>query len=175
MIQRYEDKTPVIDPTAWVHPTAVVIGDVVLGPHVSVWPGAVLRGDCGAIRIGAHSNLQDGCIVHITQGYSETHVGERVTVGHGAILHGCRIADDCLIGMNATVLDNAAIGDHSIVAAGSVVTVGKSFPPGVLLVGNPAKVLRPCTPDNLMQIDLGWQAYLAYMEPFRDGRVVTIG
>lgn len=175
MIQRYKDKTPRIDPTAWVHPMATVIGDVDIGPHVSVWPGVVLRGDCGPIRIGAYSNIQDGSVVHTTQGFSETHVGERVTVGHGAILHGCVVADDCLIGMHATVLDNAVIAHHTIVAAGAVVTVGKSFPPNVLLVGSPARVVRELGPAHLEQIDYGWRAYLTYMQPFRDGEVETIG
>ena len=121
MIQRFKDKIPQIHPTAWVHPMATVIGDVVLGAHVSVWPGAVLRGDCGPIRIGAFTNIQDGTVVHTTQDLSETHVGERVTVGHNAILHGCRIGDDCLVGMHATVLDNAVISHQTIIGAGSVV------------------------------------------------------
>jgi len=175
MIQRYKDKTPRIDPTAWVHPMATVIGDVELGAHVSIWPSVVLRGDCGPIRIGAYSNIQDGAVVHTTQGFSETHVGERVTVGHGAILHGCRVGNDCLIGMHATVLDNAEISDHSIVAAGSVVTVGKQFPPKVMLMGSPAKVARELTEAHLAQIDYGWQAYQIYMQPFVNGEVETIG
>jgi carbonic anhydrase/acetyltransferase-like protein (isoleucine patch superfamily) len=175
VIQRYDGKTPVIHPTAWVHPNATVIGDVEIGAHVSVWPGVVLRGDCGPIRIGAYTNLQDGTIVHTTQGFSETHVGERVTVGHGAILHGCRVESDCLIGMHATVLDNAVVRTGSIVAAGAVVTVGKEFPPGVLIVGSPGKVARPCNDDNRRQIDYGWQAYQGYMRPFVEGKVETVG
>lgn len=175
MIQRYKNKIPRIDPTAWVHPMATVIGDVEIGPYVSVWPGVVLRGDCGPIRIGAYSNIQDGTVVHTTQGFSETHVGERVTVGHAAVLHGCRVGDDCLIGMHATVLDNAVIADHTIVAAGAVVTIGKAFPPRVMLMGSPAKVTRELTDTHLQQIDYGWRAYQEYSKPFRDGEVETIG
>jgi carbonic anhydrase/acetyltransferase-like protein (isoleucine patch superfamily) len=175
VIQRLRDKVPQIHPTAWVHPMATVIGDVVLGPHVSVWPSAVLRGDCGPIRIGAFTNIQDGAVVHTTQDLSEAIVGERVTVGHCAILHGCRIDDDCLIGMNATVLDNAHISTQSIVAAGSVVTVGKKFPPRVMLIGSPARVARDVEDKHLVQIDYGWRAYQGYMQPFVNGEVETIG
>ena len=169
MIQRYKDKTPRIHPTAWVHPMATVIGDVTLGPQVSVWPGVVLRGDCGPITIGACTNLQDGTVVHTTQDLSATLVGERVTVGHGVILHGCRVGDDCLIGMGSTLLDNSEIGDHSIVAAGSLVTLGKIMPPRSMVMGSPAVVVREVSARNLKQIDYGWQAYLLYMQPFAVG------
>ncbi len=175
MIQRYKQFIPQIHPTAFVHPMATVIGDVVIGPHVSVWPGVVLRGDCGAIRIGAYTNIQDGTVVHTTQDLSETHVGERVTVGHNAILHGCRIADDCLVGMGSTVLDNAEISQHTIIGAGAVVTVGKTFPPRVMLLGSPAKVARELEDKHIVQIDYGWKAYQGYMKPFVDGDVETIG
>lgn len=175
MIQTYRGFRPRIDPTAWVHPMATIIGDVEIGPWVSVWPGVVLRGDCGAIRIGAHTNLQDGAVVHTTQNFSETHVGERCTIGHCAVLHGCRVASDCLIGMHATVLDNAVIGDHSIVAAGSVVTIGKAFEPRVMIMGSPARVSRELNESHLQQIDYAWQAYLRYAQPFRDGEVETVG
>lgn len=171
MIQRYRDKTPRIHPTAWVHPMATVIGDVCLGPRVSVWPGVVLRGDCGPISIGSFSNLQDGTVVHTTQDLSETVVGERVTVGHGVILHGCRVADDCLVGMGSTLLDNCQIGDHSIVAAGALVTVGKVLPPRSMIIGSPAVVVREVNAKNLAQIDAGWQAYLGYHQPFVVGDV----
>lgn len=174
MIQRYGAKMPRIHPTAWVHPSAVVIGDVWLGPRVSVWPGVVLRGDCGAIRVGEDSNLQDGTVVHTTQDISETHVGCRVTVGHSVILHGCRVADDCLVGMHSTLLDNCRIGDHCIVAAGSLVTVGKDFAPRSLIVGSPAAVSRAVSDKNLSQIDYGWRAYRQYCQPYLTGDVETL-
>jgi len=174
MIQRYGDKVPRIHPTAWVHPSAVVVGDVWLGPRVGVWPGAILRGDCGAIRIGEDTNLQDGAIIHTTQDVSETHVGARVTVGHAAVLHGCRVGDDCLIGMHSTLLDNSAIGAHSIVAAAALVSIGKVFPPRSLVAGSPAALVREVNARNLAQIDYGWRAYLRYREPFLDGTVVRL-
>ena len=121
MIEALEGLVPVVHPTAWVHPSAVLIGEVELGPNVSIWPTAVLRGDMGLIRFGADSNLQDGAVCHNTSGRSETLIGERVTVGHRAILHGCIVEDDCLIGMGAIVMDNARIGAGSFVAAGAVV------------------------------------------------------
>ncbi len=175
MIQSLNGVEPRIHPTAWVHPMAVVIGDVELAENVNIWPGAVLRGDCGPIRIGANSNIQDGTVVHTTEDYSATIVGERVTVGHAAVLHGCRIADDCLIGMNATVLDNVQIGSFTIVAAGAVVTVGKVFEGNVLLVGSPARVARALEDKHRDQIETGWRNYVRYMQPHRDGGVKTIG
>ena len=174
MIQQYRQFVPHIHPTAWVHPAAVVIGDVWLGPLTSVWPGAVLRGDCGTIRIGEATNIQDGTVVHTTQEISETHIGARVTVGHNVILHGCRVADDCLIGMHSTLLDNCQIGDHSIVAAGSLVTVGKQFGSHSMIMGRPAVHTREVSPANLRQIDYGWRAYLGYRQPFLDGDVSTL-
>ncbi len=175
MIQRYNGIEPTLDPTAWVHPIATVIGDVVLGPYVSVWPSAVLRGDCGPIRVGAYSNIQDGTIVHTTQDISETHIGERVTIGHSSVIHGCRIDDDCLVGMNSTILDNAELGVGTLVAANSLVSVGKSFPEGGLLVGSPARLARPLSDSNVAMIDNGWRSYVEYARPFRDGRVETVG
>lgn len=174
MIQSYKGIQPRIHPTAFVHPAAVVIGDVEIGPHVSIWPGVILRGDCGKIVIGAYSNIQDGSVVHTTGGFSETHVGERCTVGHTAILHGCKVEDDCLIGMHATVLDNAQIRRHSIVAAGSVVTIGKDFPPRSMIMGSPAKVVREVSEGNVEQIDFSWQAYQEYAAPHKNGEVVQL-
>lgn len=161
MIEAFGGNVPRVDPTAWVHDTAVVIGDVHLGPDVSVWPTTVVRGDMGAIRVGAQSNLQDGTVCHDTTGLSETLVGARVTVGHRAILHGCIIEDWCLIGMGAIVMDNARIGTGSIVAAGALVPVGREIPPGSLVVGSPARVVRPCTDRDRKMIDEGWQSYVA--------------
>lgn len=174
MIQKYKHFLPRIHPTAWVHPAAVVIGEVELGPYVTVWPGAILRGDCGAIRVGAYTNLQDGALVHTTFDVSKTLLGERVTVGHGAVLHGCIVGSDILIGMHATLLDNSVIGDFSIVAAGSLVTVGKVFEPRSMIMGNPAQRTREVNDKNLKQIAYGWNAYKGYREPFVGGEVETL-
>lgn len=132
-------------PDAWTAPSADVIGDVRLGEGANVWYGAVLRGDVMPITIGARTNIQDLAMVHATTDVSQTVIGDDVTVGHGAILHGCRVGNGSLIGMGAIVLDNAEIGEFCLVGAGSVVTPGKKFGDGVVLMGSPAKVVREVT------------------------------
>jgi carbonic anhydrase/acetyltransferase-like protein (isoleucine patch superfamily) len=142
---------PRIDPTAYVSPHAVVMGDVRLGPRASVWPTAVLRGDINFIEIGAESNIQDGSVVHLAEDLPVI-VGKLVTVGHGAILHACTVGDECLIGMRATILDGAVIGRGSIVGAHALVTKGMQIPPGSLVMGTPAKVVRPLRPEEIAGI-----------------------
>ena len=133
--------TPRIAPSAWVAPNASVMGDVTLGERVSIWFGAVLRGDIDRISIGAGSNIQDGSVCHADPGRPLL-VGEHVTVGHMVMLHGCTIGDHCLIGIGAVVMNGAVIGKNSVVGAGSLVTEGKEFPEGSLIMGSPAKVVR---------------------------------
>jgi carbonic anhydrase/acetyltransferase-like protein (isoleucine patch superfamily) len=159
MIEPFAGRLPEIDATAWVHPTAVLIGDVRLGPNASVWPTAVLRGDMGPIEIGAWSNVQDGTICHDTGGLSATRVGERVTIGHRVILHGCTIGDDCLIGMAAVIMDMAVIGAGSLVAAGTLIPPRKEFPPGSVIQGSPGRLIRQVTDSDRAMIDHGWRAY----------------
>jgi gamma-carbonic anhydrase len=142
---------PQIDPTAYVAPQAVVIGDVRLAAHSSVWPMAVLRGDINFIEIGEGSNIQDGCIIHLADDLP-TRVGKLVTVGHRAILHACTVEDECLIGMGATILDEAIIGKGSIIGAHALVTKGTRIPPGSLVMGTPAKVVRPLHPEEIADI-----------------------
>jgi len=127
-LQAYQGLSPRVDPSAWVHPMATLIGEVTLAPRVSVWPGVVLRGDQGAIVIGEESNLQDGTIAHCTGALSTTTVGARVTVGHRVLLHGCTVGDDCLVGMGAILLDNCVIEPLSVVGAGALVPAGRRFP-----------------------------------------------
>ena len=143
-LDKFLGATPSVAPDAYVHERATVIGAVTLGPKVSVWPGAVLRGDINSITVGEGSNIQDGCVVHLSDD-CPTVVGKYCVVGHLAMLHGCTIGDECLIGMSATVLDGAVIGDHCIVGAGALVTKGTVVPPGSMVVGAPAKVLRVLT------------------------------
>jgi carbonic anhydrase/acetyltransferase-like protein (isoleucine patch superfamily) len=152
------DRAPQIDATAYIADSAQLIGDVVLGSGVSVWFNAVLRGDTERISVGAGSNVQDGAILHADPGFPCT-VGTGVVTGHGAILHGCQIGDDCLIGMGAVVLNGAKIGPGSIVAAGAVVPEGKVFPPRSLIMGVPAKVVRAATTQDLEQIAAGARHY----------------
>lgn len=159
MIQSYLQHTPSFHPTAWAHEMATVIGEVTLGRNVSIWPGAVLRGDMGSITIGDDSNIQDQSVVHMTGGLSTTVVGERVTVGHRVLLHGCKVGNDCLIGMGAILLDNCVIPDGCMVGAGSLVTGNKTFPPGTLILGSPAKVVRELTDRDRTWIDYSWKHY----------------
>jgi carbonic anhydrase/acetyltransferase-like protein (isoleucine patch superfamily) len=152
------DRRPQIDETAYVADGAQVIGDVVLRSGTSVWFNAVLRGDTEQISIGSGSNVQDGAILHADPGYPCT-VGSGVVTGHGAILHGCQIEDNCLIGMGAIILNGARIATESIVAAGAVVPEGKQFPPRSLIMGVPAKVVRETTVQDLEQIAAGARHY----------------
>jgi carbonic anhydrase/acetyltransferase-like protein (isoleucine patch superfamily) len=162
------DVTPRIADSSWVADSAQVIGDVELADGSSVWFGAVLRGDNEPIRIGAGSNVQDGSVLHTDPGFPLT-VGERVTVGHQAMLHGCTIGDGTLIGIQAVVLNGAKIGRHCLVAAGAVVTGSKEFADGSLIVGSPAKVLRPLTPEQIeSQLD-GAERYIEKARRFRSG------
>ena len=140
--------TPIVDPTAYVHPTAVLIGDVIVGPGCYVGPTACLRGDFGRLEMRAGSNVQDGCILHAYPG-NETVVEEEGHIGHGAILHGCIVKRNALVGMNAVVNDNAVIGESSIVAAMAFVKAGMIVPPRMLVGGIPAKIMRALTETEL--------------------------
>jgi carbonic anhydrase/acetyltransferase-like protein (isoleucine patch superfamily) len=164
MIQPWNGIWPTIDPTAWVHPSAVVIGDVTLGPRVSVWPCCVLRGDQGAVRVGADTNLQDGTIAHATGGVSVVTVGARCVVGHRVLLHGCEVADGCLVGMGSILLDNCVIETEAIVGAGALVPTRARIPTRTLALGSPARVARPLQQKDLDAIAHGVETYLRLME-----------
>ncbi len=142
MIRPFGRIRPVVSPTAFVHPSAEVIGRVSLEDGASVWPGAVLRGDIEKISVGSESNIQDNAVVHTDHGVP-TMVGRRVTVGHGAILHSCCVEDGALIGMGSVVLGKAVVGRGALVGAGSVVAPGARIPAGHLALGSPARVVRP--------------------------------
>jgi carbonic anhydrase/acetyltransferase-like protein (isoleucine patch superfamily) len=159
MLQTFDGSTPRVLAGAWAHESAVLIGDVVLEPGVSIWPGAVLRGDMGPIHIGRDSNLQDGTICHDTTGLSRTVVGQRVTVGHRVILHGCVVGDDCLVGMGSILMDNVEIGAGSFVAAGTLLPPGRVVPPGSFVLGYPGRIVRPVSPTEREQIQEGWTTY----------------
>jgi carbonic anhydrase/acetyltransferase-like protein (isoleucine patch superfamily) len=159
VIQTFQDQSPRIDDTAWIHPDATVIGDVDLAAGVSVWPQAVLRGDMGRIEIAEDSNIQDGAIAHDTAGMSVTRIGPRVTVGHRAILHGCIAEGDSILGMGCILLDNCVIGEHCIIGAGALVPMGKVIPPRSLVLGSPGKVVREITDQELEWIRYSWTAY----------------
>jgi phenylacetic acid degradation protein len=154
-----EGVTPVIDPTAYVHPSAVLIGDVIVGPRCYVGPAACLRGDFGRLELRAGSNVQDTCILHAYPG-NETVVEEQGHIGHGAILHGCRVGRNALVGMNAVINDNAVIGESAIVAALAFVKAEMVIPPRMLAAGMPARVLRPLTDEELAWKVEGTESYL---------------
>jgi carbonic anhydrase/acetyltransferase-like protein (isoleucine patch superfamily) len=166
-IELYGSLAPRLHPTAFVHASAQLLGDVTLAEETSVWPGVVLRGDQGAIVIGAQTNLQDLTVAHATGGLSTVTIGARVTVGHRVILHGCTVEDDCLIGMGSILLDNCVIGAGSIVGAGAVVPVGMRVPPGSLVLGMPARVVRPTGEKDRVQIATGCRAYLELAAKYR--------
>lgn len=137
--------TPQIDPTAFIAPGVILIGDVVVGAESSIWPGCVLRGDVGPIRIGARTNIQDGTIIHVTHGANGTHIGDGVTVGHCALLHDCVVEDGGFIGMRATMLDGSRVEKGGMLAAGSLLTNNKVVCAGQVWAGSPAKYWREIT------------------------------
>ena len=158
-----------IDRTAFVHATAVVLGDVTLGARVSVWPTAVLRGDSDKIVIGADSNVQDGAVIHADEGIPTT-VGERVSIGHRAIVHGSTIADDVLIAMGAVLLNRVQVGSGSIIGAGAVLPEGKRIPPNSLVIGVPGRIVRQTTNEERERIKRTVEGYLELTEQHRSGK-----
>ena len=162
-------KTPRIDATAWIAPDAVIIGDVEIGAHASVWFGSVLRGDMHYIRVGPYTNIQDHCIVHVTKDRFPAVIGAYVTIGHRAIVHACRIGDGCLIGMGAVIMDGAEIGEACLIAAGSVVPPGKKIPPRSLVMGVPGRIVRSLTDAEVAQIRENTMLYVEYAERYRNG------
>ena len=147
-VYAWDGIVPVIDPAAFVHPEAVVIGDVIVGPGCYVGPGAVLRGDFGRIVLERGCNVQETCVVHSFPG-KDVVIAEAGHIGHGAVLHGCRIGRNAMVGMNAVVMDEAEVGENTIVAAMAFVKAGAVLPPGVLAVGSPAKVVRPLSEEEI--------------------------
>ncbi len=137
-------KTPKLGRGVYIARTGIVFGDVTLGAHSSVWFGAVLRGDINRIVVGHHSNIQDNAVLHLADDFS-CRVGNWVTIGHGAIVHACTVGDEVLVGMGAVILDGAVIGNQSIIGAKALVTQGMKVPPGSLVLGAPAKIVRPLT------------------------------
>jgi carbonic anhydrase/acetyltransferase-like protein (isoleucine patch superfamily) len=166
MIRSYKGISPKIGERVYIDPTGQVIGDVEIGDHSSVWMGAVVRGDVNFIRIGHHTNIQDNCVVHVFKDLHPTQLADHVTVGHGVVLHGCRVDSYCLIGMGAVVLNGAHIGSDSIVAAGAVIPEGMVVPPGSLVMGVPGKVRRPLTEEERQSIRRYASNYYDYKETY---------
>ncbi len=158
----YKGKSPRLDSGVFIASGAHIIGDTEIGEDSSVWFNVVIRGDCNYIRIGKRTNIQDNSTIHVTNSKYPTILGNDITVGHGVIMHGCTIQDKCLIGMGAIIMDNVTIPERSLVAAGSLVTPGKTFNPGMLIKGNPAREARPLTEQELFEIERSVTYYLEY-------------
>lgn len=170
MVRSYQGHTPVIPESCYVDISAQVLGDVVLGEHSSVWMNAVVRGDVNSIRIGANSNVQDCAVLHGMRYVYPVIVGEWVTIGHNATVHGCVIEDACLIGMGAVILNNAHIGEGSIIAAGALIPENAKIPPRSLVAGVPGKIRRELTPDDRDEILKYAKNYLDYTKIYLEER-----
>ncbi len=167
MIRSLRGIAPRIAVSAYVDPSAVVIGDVAIGERSSVWPNVSVRGDTGLIRVGEESNIQDNSVLHLDEGVPLV-IGDRVTVGHAVVLHGCVIEDESLIGIGAIVLNHACIGKGAVVAAGALVPEGMRVPPGMLVMGVPAKVFRAVTEEEATRFREGCQHYVEKAALYRE-------
>jgi carbonic anhydrase/acetyltransferase-like protein (isoleucine patch superfamily) len=167
MIINFRDFIPKIHESAFIAENAVVAGDVEIGEDSSVWYGCVVRGDVNFIRIGARTNIQDAVVIHVSTGTFPTIVGDEVTVGHQATLHGCTVENRALIGIGAIVLDGAVIGHDSLVAAGSLVTPGTIIPPRSMVMGSPAKVKREMSEVEIKDLEKFWRGYVRLKDEYK--------
>jgi len=166
MKERINELVPAVHPACYVHKTAVLIGNVTLGENVSVWPCAVLRGDIASVTVGENSNIQENACVHVNYG-APVIIGKGVSVGHGAVIHGSKIGDNCLIGMNAVVMESE-IGPNCVIGAGAVVPAGKNIPAGSLVMGVPAKVVRKLEEDEVNAIMKNARDYAESIRLYKD-------
>jgi len=171
VIRPYEGRAPRVHPSAWLAPGSVVVGDVEIGEDCSVWYGAVIRGDVHHVRIGARTNVQDCAVLHVTAGRFATEVGAEVTIGHRAVVHGCRVGDGALIGIGAIVLDGADVGEGALIGAGAVVTPGTVIPARSLALGTPARSVRELGADEQRQQR---ERTLTYVQTARRHREVDL-
>ncbi|MBK7582777.1 MAG: gamma carbonic anhydrase family protein [Myxococcales bacterium] len=171
-VRPFREFVPRIAAGCFLAENAVIVGDVELGPDVNVWYGAVLRGDCGRIKIGARTNVQDLCMIHMTTGISHSEIGEDVTIGHSVVIHGARVGNRVLLGMGSIILDNVEIGDDCLIAAGSVLPPRMKIPARSLVRGSPAKVIREVTHDESL---LGINGAVSYLELAREHQKLVGG
>lgn len=169
IVRPYDGKHPVLGERVYLADNTVVIGDTVIGDDSSIWFGTVVRGDCNSIRIGARTNVQDNCTIHVTNDAWPTVIGDEVTIGHGAIVHGCTVERGALIGMGSRILDGAVIGEQALVGAGALVPEGMQVPPRTLVVGVPARVKRPLTQEELDRLEFSWKHYVEYKDKYLAG------
>ena len=167
MIKKFRGKSPIIADSCYISESVDLIGDVTLGENVSLWFGAVVRGDMHFITIGNRSNIQDNSVIHVTTDVSPTRIGDEVTVGHNAIIHGATIEDRCLIGMGTIIMDDAVIGEGSIVGAGAVIPPNMIIPPRSLVVGLPAKIVRQTSDTELEMIIERAQHYIDFSQEYK--------
>jgi carbonic anhydrase/acetyltransferase-like protein (isoleucine patch superfamily) len=170
MIRPFRGIHPQISPTAFIEESAQIIGDVQIGEESSVWFNAVVRGDVFHIRIGDRTNIQDGTVIHVSNGTHATILEDEVTVGHNVTLHGCHVERGSLIGIGAIVMDGVRVGSESLVAAGSLLSPGTQIPPRSLVMGAPARVKRPLTDEEVAGLKQFWQNYIEYTRVYRSGR-----
>ena len=175
LILPWKGIVPKIDKSAFLAPTAAVIGDVVIGPEVGIWFGVTIRGDMNFIRIGRRVNIQDGTVVHVDSRKYATHIGDNVTIGHSAIIHACTLQSDCFIGMQACVMDGAVVESRAMVAAGALVTPGKGVKAGQLWAGRPAKHLRECGAEEKELIERVPPEYWALAEKYLQAGIGVVG
>lgn len=174
-VRPYRDRSPSLDEGVYIDPSAVVVGDVTLGAHASVWPMTVIRGDVNWIRVGARSNVQDGSILHVSRPYPGRHdgwpleVGEEVTIGHQVVIHGCTIGNRCLVGIGSVVLDGVVVEDEVMIGAGSVVTPGKRLTSRGLYLGNPARRVRELTAAEIERFSVVAQHYVDLQREYAAG------
>ena len=166
IVRPYEGKEPRLGARVFVADNAAIIGDVQIGDDCSIWYGAVIRGDVHSIRIGARTNIQDNCVVHVTQRTHPVTIADEVTIGHGAIAHGCTIERAALIGMGSRVLDGAVVGELALVGAGALVPEGMRVPPRTLVIGVPARVKRELTREEITLLEQSWKNYVGYKDRY---------
>ena len=167
MLRKFRGISPRVAASAYIDPAATVIGDVGIGEHSSIWPGATLRGDIDPIDVGDETNIQEGVVVHTDSGFPTT-IGNRVTIGHAAVIHGCTIEDDALIGIGAIVLNGARVGKGAVVAAGSLVTEGMEVPPATLVIGAPAKPRRLVSAEEQARFRKAVQRYVERAAAYKE-------
>jgi carbonic anhydrase/acetyltransferase-like protein (isoleucine patch superfamily) len=166
IVRAYQGKEPRFGSRVFLAENCSLIGDVELGDDCSIWYGAVLRGDIHQIRIGARTNIQDNAVLHVEHGTGPAIVGEEVTIGHAAVVHGCTVHRGALIGIGAKVLSHAVIGEQALVGAGAIVQEGMEVPPRTLVVGVPARVKRDLKPEELARLDRSWKSYVEYKDEY---------
>lgn len=171
MIYEFNGKIPEIDESAFIAPSAEIIGDVKIGKSTSIWFQTLVRGDVNYIRIGDNCNIQDQTLIHVSKDLYPTIIGNNVSIGHKVTLHACTLKDNSFVGIGATVMDDVEIGEYSFVAAGSLVTPGKKFPSGVLIMGRPAKIVRDVTDKDREMIDRTARNYSKYKDNYKNPEI----